>query len=291
MLRIIYNTVICLLLILSGCSDATADDFVQVTLIKDDRISESSGLAASYANPNSLWIHNDSGDKPRLYLVGLDGNTKAEVDIDDVNAYDWEDMCSFQLDGASRLMVGDIGDNDKQRGGKQPDCRLYLLNEPRILEGQRQKKVDARVSATIRFVYEDGPQDCEGVAVDVERREILLMTKSAPQKCGLYVMPLNLANSKQKYVAKRIASPFIPFATALDISPSGRTMVVGSMFNGIIVIRKAEQSWSEAFVDGVKPLTLPQRRQGETICFDRTGQSIFLNSEHKDQPLWRVTLP
>ena len=141
-----------------------------------------------------------------------------------------------------------------------------------------------------RGIYEDGPRDCEGVAVDVERREILLIAKSPPQDCGLYVMPLDLADSKQQLTAKRIAAPFIPFATSLDISPSGRTMVVGSMGNGVVVERSAGQSWAEAFSGGGTPLPLPVRRQGEAICFDRAGRYLYLTSEHNNQPLWRLSL-
>ena len=43
-------------------------------LIKDSRITESSGLAASLLHPGVLWTHNDSGNPPRIYAIDPDGS-------------------------------------------------------------------------------------------------------------------------------------------------------------------------------------------------------------------------
>ena len=266
-----------------------ADDVKELAVLKDKDINESSGIAVSYTVDDAVWIHNDSGDKPRLYLVGLDGETLAVVDVRNADAHDWEDMCSFRIDGESWLLIGDIGDNSKRRGTKDPECHLYLVKEPTLKASE--SKFSTTIAATIQFNYDDGVWDCEGLAVDAERKEILLLTKALPHKCGLYVMPLDVNNAKQKLTARRIASPFIPYATALDISPSGRTLVVGTMFNALAVKRSAAESWEEAFRVAGTAFSLPPRKQGETICFDRTGKWLFVNSEGAKQPLWRLSVP
>jgi len=283
-----------LLLILLSCLSSYGEDISQVAVVDDERINEASGLAASYLYPGCAWVHNDSGDKPRLFLIDADGKTKAVVKVDDADNVDWEDMCSFKTGDQSWLLIGDIGDNGRKRGdrgGKNPQCRLYLLHEPVIPDTKKTPSIEAKQTIRITFEYDDGPADCEGIAVDTERQEILLLTKSLPQKCGLYSMPLDLEDSKQKRTASRIARPFIPFATALDISPDGRTMAIGSMLNGMLVRRQPDESWSQAFNHVGTAVHLPPRKQGETICFDVTGQSLFLNSEGKRQPLWRVEIP
>ena len=81
------------------------------------------------------------------------------------------------------------------------------------------------------------------------------------------------------------------FATGLDISANGRTMAVATMLNGVVVRRQPDESWSAAFSRPGTVISLPPRRQGETICFDLTGQYLFLNSEEKKQPLWRMNVP
>ena len=108
-----------------------AADAVQVATIENKEINESSGIACSYNHPGSIWLHNDSGDKARLYLVDLKGRTTAVVSVQGAKSDDWEDMCSFTMDGQSWLLIGDIGDNERRRGKKKnAPCRLYLLKEP-----------------------------------------------------------------------------------------------------------------------------------------------------------------
>ncbi|HIK90604.1 MAG TPA: hypothetical protein EYG03_01230, partial [Planctomycetes bacterium] len=239
----IDNTVVALLCAAAVCSYCTADDFVSVAVVEDKRINECSGIAISYANPNAIWMHNDSGDQARLFLVGLNGVTQAVVEIVGADAHDWEDVCSFQINGESWLLIGDVGDNTVKRANGLPACRLYLLREPVVPAANRPVTISWDVSSTITFSYEHGPANCEGVAVDVERGEILLLTKSLPHKCGLYRLPLNTRNVRQQLFATRIAAAFVPFATALDISPDGRTMVICTMFNALAVTRTSGQSW------------------------------------------------
>ena len=96
-----------------------AQEAVQIAIVQDKDIDECSGIAASYQHPDMLWMHNDSGDKANLYLVDLNGKTRAKVRLQDVDPFDWEDMCSFQADGVSWLLIGDVGDNSRNRGKKK----------------------------------------------------------------------------------------------------------------------------------------------------------------------------
>ena len=64
------------------------------------------------------------------------------------------------------------------------------------------------------------------------------------------------------------------------------------MFSGVMLTRNdAEQeSWADACSKSITPLTLPIRKQGESVCFTADDNSLFLNSEGRSQPLWQVTL-
>ncbi|MFN6114175.1 MAG: hypothetical protein ACK47W_10600 [Bacteroidota bacterium] len=53
---------------------------VGTTPLKD--IPEVSGLVASYLNPGLIWMHNDSGDEPRLFALTLPGNLIASVRLE-----------------------------------------------------------------------------------------------------------------------------------------------------------------------------------------------------------------
>lgn len=279
----IFGAVFCLL---GTC--VLADDFQQIAIVQDERIDESSGMAISRTHPDCLWIHNDSGDKARLFLVKKTGETRAVVKIEDAKAHDWEDMCSFEVDGKPYLLIGDFGDNNKVRDEDTRPCSLYLVEEPTVPEGKDEIEVD--YLARIKFIYEDGSRNCESVAVDTVRKEILLLTKQIPENCGFYTMPLDLTDKKQKRVAKRIADVPVPFATAMDLSPACDRLIIITLLAGFQVWRDADEPWDQALSDW-SVVQLPGRMQGETICFDRDGKQLFLNSEKSQQPLWVLTPP
>ena len=265
----------------------------QLGIVRDPEILEASGLAISRNVENAIWMHNDSGDQPRLFLVAADGNTIAIVSLKGAEANDWEDMCSFELDGESWLLIGDIGDNARQRGLKSPTCRLYLIREPKLDSGRTMPvEITVDVVRTIEFQFPDGPHDCESLAVDTTSRTILLVTKSDPTDCAMYSLPLTLTKGSESVKAKSATAIGATFATAMDISPDGRRLVIVSMFAGVMVTRDDPklESWSSAVAKSVTVLTLPRRKQGESVCFTADGAALILNSEGASQPLWHVAL-
>ena len=263
-----------------------------VCIISDPAISEASGIAISRQIPDAIWIHNDSGDLPRLFLVGLDGLTKTVVTVRDATPMDWEDMCSFELDGEKWLLVGDSGDNGRVRGKTAPACQLLLLKEPSIENkaGTEPGQRTINSFATVEYSYPEGPCDCESLAVDPETREILLLSKSDPFTCALFRLPLSLKAGRSTAVAESIASLGVSYATAMDISPNARRLAVVNMFSGAMIERQDQESWSTACRRPVTLLTLPTRAQGETVCFTADSRSLLLNSERPSQPLWKVDL-
>ncbi|GAB5442429.1 MAG: hypothetical protein Fues2KO_27780 [Fuerstiella sp.] len=278
------------LLPLFVASSARADD-EPVGVVDHPALNECSGIAASYENESCLWLHNDSGDGPHLYLVTETGSLQAKVVLQQTTPFDWEDMCSFQVDGQSWLLIGDVGDNLKARGRRTPKCRLLLVREPHVSTSDKVQTLSWPVHSGIEFVYEDGLHDCEAIAVDVARREILLLTKTAPTQCGLYRLPLDLDQRDRSLTAERIASPFVLLATAMDISPDSSSLAIGNMWTGLLVRRDPQESWADACGRVGQHVHLPPRRQGETICFDRSGRWLCANSEGTNQPLWKIPLP
>ena len=258
----------------------------QLSVVQDSRIRESSGMAISRLHNNAVWIHNDSGDDPRLFLVGFDGVTRGIVDVRNTRAVDWEDMCSFEIDGESWLLIGDVGDNQSRRTKNSSPCFLYLIREPPVRNNA--SRISRRCDIEIMFEYEDGPHDCESVTVDVWQSEILLLSKESPLTAAVYRLPLDLNRKNQSAVARKITSMPLPFATAADISADGRDFVAVTMLGGWICRRETEQTWDEAFRSTIHRFPLPPRRQGETVCFSRDGRSLFLNSEQRRQPLWKL---
>ncbi len=267
----------------------------QVCLVAERELTEASGLAISRRRDNAVWVHNDSGDTARLFLIQLDGKTRAVVTLKDTEPRDWEDMCSFQIDGEKWLLIADTGDNGRVRGESGAPCELLLLKEPvlnaELAASDEIVKATTDVFARITVDYPEGPADCESVAVDTERREILLLTKTDPLNCRLFRLPLSMKPGRQSFRLEQIGSLAVPYATAMDISEDGKQLAIVNMFSGALLKRAESESWSEACGKPAIVLTLPTQPQGETVCFEKGGKSLLLNSERRGQPLWRVKLP
>src|SRR6185295_9973799 len=79
-------------------------------------LNEISGMGQSRSNPDIFWVHNDSGDMPRVYAVNRSGKLVGTYRLEGANAEDWEDMAIGPAPGGrSYLYLADIGDNSAQR--------------------------------------------------------------------------------------------------------------------------------------------------------------------------------
>lgn len=258
----------------------------QIATLANKKIRESSGLACSRLKRGVFWTHNDSGDKARIYAFDLTGRDLGTYTIPGAKARDWEDMASFKLNGKSYLLLGDIGDNSSRR----KFCTLYLVEEPRLVTGRKRPFHGiAKLVQTIKYVYRDGPVDCESLAVDPATQKIYLVGKR-PRRT-VYELPLpekTKKTTKKILIAKLIAKLDLGYTTAMDISPDGRRAVVLTYGPAVQYVRRAGETWAKAFSRTPAMIIIPARKQGESICFGPDGKTLYLTSEHLPTPLLEV---
>jgi len=92
---------------------------------------ELSGIVRSRSNKNVFWVHNDSGDQPRVFAIDSSGNFyKSDryqnyegIVIGGATNVDWEDIA---VDNKGNLVIGDVGNN----GNDRKDLVLYVVPEP-----------------------------------------------------------------------------------------------------------------------------------------------------------------
>lgn len=275
-------------------ADESPETAERLLNVRDWNISEASGMALSGRHDDCIWLHNDSGDQPRLYLVGATGRTRAVLRLEGVEATDWEDMCAFRSGDASWLLVGDFGDNGGDRGAERPGCRLWLFPEPdfQLPPADAQPLQHAlRPPIEVRFSWPGGARDCESVAVDVAGSQILLCTKAKASVAAIHSIPLDLQTKLQVREAGLVCRLAVPYATAMDISPDGRRLAIVNPLSGVLFEKSAGQAWSEVLVSPPQILTLPPRAQGETVCFESDSRALLVGSEGRWQDIWRVRLP
>jgi hypothetical protein len=250
---------------------------VQLCELKNKDINESSGIAASHHAPNRFWTHNDSGDDARLFCFDLKGEHLGTSKLKKVHAIDWEDMCSFELDGQPKLLVADTGDNLKRR-------RVYLLH---LVDEPEDPSKDIKDVRTIQVRYSVGSVDCEAVAFDPVLREFIFVEKKYALTCRVFRAPFPAAR-ESRCTAELIGSIRIPVVTAMDISPDGSRAIVMTVGQAFEYTRAANQTWADALRAKPNKVGLPPRRQGEAICFGRGGRDLFLTSEQSPTPLFKV---
>ena len=260
------------------------DGAKELCKLANGKIRESSGLACSRHARGVFWTHNDSGDAPRIYAFNTEGKDLGVCEVTGGRARDWEDMASFQTQGKSFLLLGDVGDNEKKRDVHE----LYLLGEPPVdANGLRARQ--SPVLSTIHYRYEDGRHNCESLGVDPVTNMILIVTKNGGKECYVYGIPFPKKPSTDTTVAKKIATLNIPTTTGMDISPNGQRAVVLTYGDAFEYRRKPDEDWAAAFARQPRKLRMPRRAQGETICYGPDGRTLYLTSEKTPCPLWEVS--
>lgn len=268
----------------------------QIATLQDDNVKESSGLVLSRKNKNILFTINDSGSKPILYAYDLNGILRGEFDIRTAKNKDWESLATLNFNNEPHILVADVGDNDQKR----KDVELYLIKEPtppaKLLKGVIKIKLESKMKIT----YEDGPQNCEAVAVDNTTNEILFISKIYGPKCAVYTLPTKLfalpssinymkrENKDIVHKAKRIATINVNVATGADITEDGKHLVICTYVGGYVYTRKSKESWADALKREPTLFPLPLRKQGETIAFSPDAKSLYLTSEKLPVPVWQL---
>jgi hypothetical protein len=238
--------------------------------VSDPRIGEASGLTVSRKHPGIVYLHNDSGDKPRIFAVGPDGRTRATLTLAGAHARDWEGIASGKDDaGRPALFVGDIGDN---LGGAWPYVTVYRVTEPDELKDQTLRPT------AFKFKYEDGPRNAESVMINPTTNRLYIVSKLFSG--GVYEAPAKLRTGGYNKLHKIGGAP--PIATDAAYAPDGRTYVIRTYFAANVYSKPGKL---------LRVISLPGEEQGEGITFTADGRSLLAASEGLRQPVYRVSLP
>jgi hypothetical protein len=254
--------------------------------LENTQISEASGLASSRLYPGLLWAINDGGDDPLLYAVGTDGADLGTFRVEGAKNFDWEALASFRLRDTAYLLIADVGDNWEQR----QTVTLYVVKEPAITAGGIDNGRVATIAWQIRFTYEDGPLDCEAVAVDAARQRVFLLSKRNLTPV-LYELALQPIEQDTIAVAHRLTTvPHFNWPTAMDLALDGLSAVVLTYNNGYLFKRRQNEDWPSAFKRRPQRLRFNRLFQQEAACFGFYGKSVFVTSERIPAPLVRIDL-
>lgn len=277
---------------------AAYKDAVPCGRITTPKLSEASGFAVSRQTPGLLWAINDSNNPAEIYGLSIQGVLLKTYKVKGAMNWDWEDLAGYRYNGEDFLVIADVGDNWSAR----PFSTLYCVKEP---AADRQSGV-LDLEWKMNFSYENGPLDCEAVAVDAAHQKIYLLSKRSPLPV-LYELPLDMAGKKFMYTA-RVAATIKPIPgpipkdpkqaygkyrshpTAMDISADGNTLYILTYQHAYVYSRTPDQTWNQAFSTHPQQITLPPSSktlvQREALGLDHTTGKIFITSEKVPAPIY-----
>jgi hypothetical protein len=250
-------------------------------VVRDGRLPESSGLAASLRHPGVLWTHNDSGHPAQLFAIGADGRTVATVRVAGAPATDWEAVAAYRgSDGRAMIAVADIGDNAAARAS----VSIVVLAEPEL------RSATVRPERVIRLTYPGGATDAEALLVDPDGRRAFVVSKGL-LGCDLYEVPATAWTARsataQAVLVDRAGVPLV-LVTDGVMGPGGHPIL--RTYGELALLPPVDDSVTGGSLQPLATLRLPEQKQGEGLAL-RDPRTVLVGSEGIGQPVWRVPLP
>lgn len=242
----------------------------EATAVRSSLITEASGVVASRRRAGWFWVHNDSGDVPRIFGVGPDGQVQV-VPISGARALDWEDIAPDHTAAGDGLWLADIGDNFANR----PNVVLYRVPEP--------ASTAASVGATsLTLTYPDGPHNAEALLRDPATGMLVIVTKE-PGTARIYTFsPASVGGGRGRLSAAGgfpVGVAPEALVTAADVSPDRTTIAVRTYAKVWLYRLWPGQSIPDALRGDPCDGPHASEGQGEAVGFLASGRGYATISE------------
>jgi len=239
------------------------------TMISPGAIDEASGIADSKKNQGYLWVQQDSGNPPELYLLSYNGIVIKRIYIKGAFNRDWEDITTGTgpVAGNDYLYIAETGDNTATFS----EYFIYRMMEPSLTEDT------IYTWDKISFHYPDNSHDVEAIISDPATNDILLITKK-DSLSKIFRLPYP-QNTSTVNLAIEEGAMKITGACSAAISPDGKEILVKNYTNIYYWKRKDGESITSALKR--MPLTLGYvlEPQGEAVCFKNDNSGFYTLSE------------
>jgi hypothetical protein len=263
--------------------------------LQDRVMSETSGMAASGINSELFYVHNDSGDTSRFFVINAEGklfntiyykgDTTLLKGVDDS-----EDIAvgPGPKTGKSYIYVGDIGDNNFIKKA----IVIYRVEEK---EGTLNGTNNSVTATPIYLRYPDQPKDAETLMIDPLEKLLYIVTKRG-DAVGVYTAPLTSNPGDTVTLTRRCTLTFsgikpLKWITAGDISKDGKHIVLKSYQEIYYWKRNDNESIWQAMQR--KPLSprYEEEKLGESIAFGANGKGFYTTSEGVFAPIYYYKTP
>ncbi len=263
--------------------------------LQNRSMDEISGIAASGINDSLFYVHNDSGDTSRFFVINERGqlfNTiyyKGDSSFDQ-GVKDCEDIAvgPGPKPRKSYVYIADIGDNSFRR----PAITVYRFEESAGLLSGIKKNAKA---SPIHLKYPDGPKDAETLMIDPLDKLLYIVSKRG-DKVGVYTAPLNAKVGDTTIMTKRATLTFggikpLKWITAGDISKDGKHILLKSYQEVYYWERKNDENVWEVMKRKPRTPRYEEEKLGEGIGFSADGKRYYTVGEGVFAPIYYYKTP
>ncbi len=309
-------------MLLSLCLAALgiAHDLEQVGTVVHAPIDEQSGAVQSHRWPGAYWVHNDSGDQPRLFAIDQTGAVlvppyladryrtapakKSGNDTSD-GKKDWPGLT---LEGASNIDWEDIAVDEQylyiaetgNNGNARRDLGIYVLPEPNPTAQKQARPLAYWPIAYPGQQHFPGKQwhwDCE--AIFSYQGKLYFLTKHrvtgqmgrAKTSTDLYRLDTTHTDRVNTLTHVDHHDDLGGWVTAADLSPDGTKLaVLINSPNAYLWVFDAPADDDRFLQSGARSLKLPAStlKQAEGVTWIDDTQ-VLITNEQRD--VFRVTAP
>jgi len=294
------NLTLLVLLAVATGQDATVE-LKTYTMVRHKPCDEISGIVKSRRHENVWWIHNDSGDQPRLFAIDEKGDQvfppwlkgrywaeQAEKQKDPWPGYkvhlaanvDWEDIAT---DG-DKLYIAAMGNN----GNARRDLGVYVLNEPvpgGVEELRILKFLPVRYPDQTAFPAKRWHFDCECLFVSDTKLYFLTKHRVAGQvkrgEPGTKLYRLDTKHTDKENVLTLVEGrKDLIMPTGADLSPDQKKLAVLTV-TALWVFDKPE-SGDHWLSSTARRLVFDYKgaKQVEAVCWD-DNQNLRIANEQR----------
>lgn len=217
-------------------------------IVRHKPIDETSGIARSNTYEGVYWVHNDSGDRARIFPIRLDGSVvfppfisrrdssnRPEdpsavyegIQIEGAVNIDWEDIAI----AGDTLYIADTGNNSNARR----DLAVYVVKEPNpeaTLQAHTLKRIPIAYPDQKAFPGDVWHFDCE--ALFVFKGKLYFITKhraphqlAIPETSATLYRLDTMHTDRVNFLTKVDSHPDLGgWVTSASLSPDGRTLAV-----------------------------------------------------------------
>lgn len=258
-------------------------------ILREPRLSEISGLAHAIGGSH-FWVNNDSGDEARVYALSPKAEWLASYRLPGVaRPKDIEDLAVVLQDGRARIVLGDLGDNNRLRGS----ITFHRFDEPQLAarSAAPHRELSTGPVTSIHLTYPDGAHDAEAFLVDPVTGALVIVTKAFFNPPRLYERASftdGVLTFKGEMSEERTRANLL-LVTAASVSRAGDFIGVRTYDGAYLFERQPGQSLTDALQGPACPVPVGPEKQGEALALVEASGSaptVATMSEGDVSTLW-----